>query len=98
MDRIHARFDRDANDVVRIEIGLHRRLALADEIRLVHLEAMQREAILLRVDRDTFYFEFRCRAHHTDGDFAAVGNQELFYLRRHGGWLSYWMTDGPDST
>ena len=48
MDRIDARRLRDADDVVDVEIGLDRLLAGADQVRLVGLEAMQRESVLVR--------------------------------------------------
>ncbi len=59
---------------VDIEIRLDRLARLADLVRLVRLEAVQGEAILVRVDRDGADAQFVGTAEHADGDFAAIGN------------------------
>ena len=84
MDRVHLRLTRDAEDVVDLEVGLDRALALADQIGLVGLEAVQREAVLLGVDRDGADAELVGGAQHADGDFAAVGDEEAADPLRHG--------------
>ncbi len=67
-----------------IEVGLDRALAAADEIALVRLGAMQREAILLRVDGHGAQAELAGRPHHANGDLAAVGDQNAADPLRHG--------------
>ena len=84
MDRIDLRGLRDADDVVDIEVGLDRRLAGADEIALVRLHPVQREAVFLRVDRDRADAQLGRRAHDADGDLAAVGDQEAADALGHG--------------
>ena len=59
-------------------------LVPAHEIRLVGLGSMQREAVLLRVDRHGAHAELVRGAHHADGDLAAVGDQQAAYPLRHG--------------
>ena len=76
MDRIDLRRLRDADDVGDIEVRIDRRATGADEIALVRLHPMQREAILLGIDRDRANAELGRRAHHADGDLAAIGDQE----------------------
>ena len=46
MNGVDARLDGDPHDVVDVEVGVDRTLALADEIALVRLGPMQREAVL----------------------------------------------------
>jgi hypothetical protein len=47
MNRVDTGVERDSNDIVDVEVGLHGRAAGSDEIALVRLEAMQREAIFM---------------------------------------------------
>ena len=51
VDRVHLEPLRERDDLVDAEVGVDGRLPLADEVRLVRLVAVQREAVLLRVDR-----------------------------------------------
>ena len=78
MNRVHALFLRQRDDAVNVEIRGDRALALADEVGLVRLEAMEAEPILLRVDRHRAKPEFRRRAEDADGDFAAIGDEQFF--------------------
>jgi hypothetical protein len=55
-----------------IQIGFHWSLALADQVRFVGLEAMQREAVFLRVDRNRAQPQFIGCTQNADGDFAAI--------------------------
>ena len=66
---------RDADDVLDRKIGLERPLARADLIGFVGLEAMQRELVFLRIDRDRADAEFGRRAEHADRDLRPVGDQ-----------------------
>ena len=76
MHRVASRLLGDAQQIVDIEIRLHRRFALADQIRLVGLEAMQREAIFLREHRDGADAEFERGALHANGNLAAIGDED----------------------
>src|SRR5271163_2049265 len=60
------------------------RRATPDEIRLVRLEAVQGELVLLGVYRDRLDAKLRRRAKHAYRDFAPVGDEEPLY-RRIGG-------------
>ena len=82
MDRVGAGVARDADHLCDVEIGLHRVLAFADQVAFVGLEAVQREAVLVGVDRDRLDRQLVGRADHADGDLAAVGDQELAERRR----------------
>jgi hypothetical protein len=77
MDRVNTRFARDTHDVGNVEIGGDRLLALADQIAFIGFKAMQREAILVRVDRHRADAEFGGGAHHPNRNFAAVRDQQL---------------------
>ena len=66
---------RDADDLVDREIGLERPLAPADLIGLVGLEAVQRELVLLGIDRDRLDAELGRRAEHPDRDLGTVGDK-----------------------
>ena len=91
MDGVRLRRERDADDLGDREIGFQRpelqfaRRAAPDLIGLVRLEAMQRELVLLGVDRDRLDAELRRRAKDADRDFAAVGDEEPLYFYRH--WM-----------
>jgi len=74
MDRIDLRGLRDAHDVGDIEVSIDRRAPGADEVALVSLHPVQREAILLRVDRDRADAELGRGTHHANGDLAAIGD------------------------
>ena len=71
------------DDFVDIEICLQRALAFADQVGLVGLGAVEREAIFLRVDRDRGNAELGGGAHHADGNLAAIGNQQAAEGRGH---------------
>jgi hypothetical protein len=76
---------RCADDVGDVEVGLERLLALADQVALVGLEAVQREAVLVGVDGDGPDAEFGGGAHHADGDLAdrlATAQRALVRPRR----------------
>ena len=80
MNGISARFQRNSDDIVAVQVSLNRGFALADQKRFIHLEAVQGKAILLRIDRDACDFEFGGGAHDPDGDFATIGHQQTFYF------------------
>src|SRR5262249_47387622 len=65
------------DDVVDIEVGANRFAGPANAIGLVGLEAVQRKAVLVRVESDVAQPEFVAGAEDADGDLAAVGDHEL---------------------
>ena len=67
----------DAQDVLDVQVGGDRFLALADQEALVRLEAVQGEAVLVGIDRHRADAELAGRAQDADGDLAAVGDQQL---------------------
>ena len=72
----------DADHLFDGEVGLDRAkvlaevLRLADLIGLVGLEAVERELVLLGIDRDRRDAEFGGRAENSDGDLGAVGDEQ----------------------
>ena len=77
MDRVDAFFARERHDAVDVEIRLDRALALADQVGFVRLEAVQAEAVFLRVDGDGAQAQFVGGAKNADGDFAAIRGQQF---------------------
>ncbi len=80
------------DDAGYVEVGADRLAGLADAIRLVGLEAVQGEAIFMRVDGHRADAEFGRGAENASGDLAAVGNEQLFDRARR--WLSFLRHDG----
>ncbi len=62
-----------------VEVGADRFTGPADEVRLVGLEAVQGEAVLVGVDGDGANAEFVGGAKDADGDLAAVGGEQLVH-------------------
>ena len=54
-----------------------RRLVRAEMKRLIRLAHVARGAVAVRVDRDSREPHLAARAHDTDGDLAAVGDQDF---------------------
>ena len=65
----------DPDHLVDGQIGLEGSLAAADLIGFVRLETVQRELVLLGIDRDRCNAQFGRRAEHPNGDFAAIGDE-----------------------
>ena len=80
VDGVDAGVQRHADDGVDIQIGVEGALALADQVALVGLEAVQGEAVFLRIDGDRSHAQFGGGAKHANGDFAPVGDQQVFDL------------------
>jgi hypothetical protein len=76
MDGVDLRLFRHANDVLDVEVGGDGFLAFADEIGLIGLEAMQREAVFRGIDGHRADVHFGCGTHHADGYLAAVGDED----------------------
>jgi hypothetical protein len=72
---------RHPDDLVHVQIGVHRVLTLADQIALVRLEAVEGEAVLVGIDRDGAEAQLRRRAEDPDGDLAPVRDQKFLESR-----------------
>ena len=70
------------DDAFDVQVGFHRALALADQVGFVGLEAVQGEAVFLRIDGDGAQAQFVGRAQDADGDFAAIQGKKFFHGRR----------------
>ena len=64
-------------EALQLEVGAERLARFAGPIGLVGLEAMQGEAVLVRVEGDGADAEFVGAAEDADGDLAPIGGQEL---------------------
>ncbi len=80
MDRVHFAFPRNLHDSRDVEIRFDGAFALADRVGFVGLEAMHAQPVFLRIHRHGAQAQFICGAQNANGDFAAVGCQELFHL------------------
>ena len=90
------------HDAVDVQIGGDRALALTDQVRLIGLEAVNAEPVLLSVDGHGAQIEFGRRTEDAYRDLGAVGRQELpewthgrqddirMISGRHG-WRSQWL-------
>ena len=65
------------HDALDVQIRGHRALALADQVRFIGLEAVDAEAVLLRVDGHGAQVQFGRGAEDADGDLGAVRRHEL---------------------
>ena len=85
------------HDPFDVEVGADRFAGAAHHVGLVGLEAVQREAVFMSVDRDGANAEFVCRSEHPDGDLAAIGDEQ-FGDGPHGVWMLEWGQGGPGPT
>ena len=65
------------HDALNVEVAAQRLTRLADQVGLVGLEAVQREAVFVSVNGDCPHAQFMGRAKDADGDFTAIGDEEL---------------------
>ena len=79
MDGVDLLFDGERDDSLDIEIRLNGAESFARLVGFIGLEAMQAEAVFLRVNRDGAEPQFGGRAHDADGDFSAVQGKEFFH-------------------
>lgn len=79
MDRVDLFFGGQRDDRVDIEVSLHGTFAAADQVGFVGFEAMQAEAIFLRVDGDGAELELVGGAENADGDLASIEREEFFH-------------------
>ena len=76
MDRLSAAVVRDLDDALELQVGLTRRRA-SDVVGLVRVARVDRVAVGVRVDGGGGDAELAARAHHADGDLAAIRDQDL---------------------
>ena len=81
MDHVDTLFLRQRDDAGDVEVSAHRTFAFADQIGFVGLEAVDREAIFLRVNGDGTQSEFGRGAEDANSNLAAIGNEQLFRRR-----------------
>jgi hypothetical protein len=77
MDRVGAGLLRHPDDLGDREIGRDRPQPGADPVGLVGLEPVQAQLVLLGEDGDRALAQLVRRAHHANGDLAAIGDQDL---------------------
>ena len=77
MDGIDFPFLGQRHNAGNVEVGLDRALACSDLISLIGFEAVQGQAIFLRVDGYGAQAQLIGGAKNPDGDFAAVGRQKF---------------------
>src|SRR5262249_45090359 len=79
MNRVDALCLGDGDDRLDVQIRPDRFATLhrSDEKRLVSLEPMQRKAIFVAVDRDGSETKFGRRPEAADGNFRAIGDEQL---------------------
>ncbi len=82
MNRVDAFRFRQRNDSRDIQVRLHWTFPRAYLVGLVGLEAVQAQAIFLRVDAHGAKSELVRRAKDANGDFAAVGGQQFLDVFR----------------
>ena len=77
MDGVDLVLPGQGDDAGDVEVGADRLAGLADAVGLVGLEAVQGEAVFVRVDGDGADAQLVGGAEDADGDFAAIGDQQL---------------------
>ena len=92
MDGVGAGCPRHPDDLGDRQIGGDRpqNLAIgqfADLIGLVRLEAMEGDLVLLGEDRNGAAAKLIGGAHHTDGDFRAIGDEDFLDRHARAPWL-----------
>ena len=76
---------RERDDRWNVQVRLDRLARLADEIGLVRLEAVQGVAVLMGINGDSPNPQLMGAAKHTDGNLAAIGDEQLGDLRHRDG-------------
>jgi hypothetical protein len=77
MDRIHPMLHGQVHDAGNVEIRPDRLAGMADLIRLVGLEAVQREAVFMRIDRHRPHAQLMRAAKDANRDLATVRGEEF---------------------
>ena len=79
MNQVDSLLGRQRDDSLDIQVRLHRPHSGAHEIRLVGLEAVQTEPVLLAVDGDGLESQLVGRAENPDSDLAPVQSKQLLH-------------------
>ena len=82
MNRVHTLLFGQRHYAFDVQVGLYRTFALADQIGLVRLEAVQREAVFFGINGDGAQTQFIGGAQNSDSDFAAIQCKEFIHVRR----------------
>jgi hypothetical protein len=82
VDGVGAALERHADDLVDVEVRPDGVALLADQVRLVRLEAVQRVPVLVRVDGDRAGPQLDRGPERADRDLPAIGDEDLL---EHGG-------------
>jgi len=77
MNGVDALFFCQSDDASDIKVCHHRALARTNLIRLVSLESVQSEAILLRINSHGAQAELVRGTENSYGDFAAIGSEQF---------------------
>lgn len=77
VDRIRSRLQRDADDLVDVQVRADGVTAFADLVGLIGLESMDGPAVLMGEDRDGARPHLVRRSEGPDRDLAAVGHKDL---------------------
>ena len=72
MDGVDALLQRQRDNALDVEIGLHRTFAFAHQVGFVGLEPVQGQAVFLGIDGHRAQAQFVGRAQDADGDFTAI--------------------------
>ena len=83
VDRVYAVRLGQRHDPIEVEVGADRLAGTADEVRLVGLEAVEGEPVLVGIDRHGADPQLVGRAEDADGDLGAVGDQQLLDRTGH---------------
>ena len=78
MDRIDPGFQRNVDDPLAIEIGRDRPRTSTKMIGLVRLEAVERQFVLLRIDRNRLNAQFGRGPEYADRDLRTIGYKDAF--------------------
>ncbi len=87
MNGIGPSLNGNTDDVVDVQIGINRALALAYQVALVGFGPMQRKAVFLRMNGNRANAEFGRGSHHTNGNFTAIRDEEALDGPRLGKWI-----------
>jgi hypothetical protein len=77
VDRIHATFQTDFDDLIDVQIGPNRLSWLPNLIRLVRLESMERETILMGINGNGPYPQFVGASKDARSNLATISYQQF---------------------
>ncbi len=77
VDQISAMLPSQCDDTIDVEISGNRPLARANEVRLVSLEPVDAQAVLLRIDGNRAKIQFGGGPEDADGNLASVSDEQL---------------------